>query len=168
MTEYLENIVKNEGRKQNNSRFKNIKNSITNYIVDTTAAWTFYTPTFATMEYLIAGMESEEILKSRLMAAGVQALVMRPYGKFREYWAKKWNANAESSRLKKFLVDTSALSIFQAPLYSAILYFSDVSLEEGLRALPVGILIGAASGRPYGYWLDKWRKIWGKKPTLSK
>jgi hypothetical protein len=33
--------------------------------------------------------------------------------------------------------------------------------------LPSGLAVGALSGRLYGYWLDKWRKLWKRKTTLD-
>lgn len=164
----LESIIQKACIEENNSSVKSTYYHCTNYLVDVSAAWIFYAPTFATTEYFIAGMSGDKVAKSRLMAAGVQAIIMRPYALFREWWAKYWNAGPKSSQLKKFLVDSTATSIFQIPLYSSMLYLNNCSFEEGIKALSVGIAMGAASGRPYGFWLDKWRKLCGKKPTLSK
>ena len=102
---------------------------IRKYTVDTTAAWMFYTPIMASIEKFIAGMDNKEVLKSRLFAAAYHAIFMRPYGKFREWYAKKWKADPDSSRFKKFLVDTSAMILVQTPSYSAILLLSGASLE---------------------------------------
>ncbi len=139
-----------------------------NYVVDMTAAWGFYTPLMASVEYFAAGMESEKVLKSRLMAAAYHAVLMRPYGKFRQWWADYWNVDYTSHPLKKFAIDTSAMIIFQVPSYSGILYLAGASLNEVLVALPVGLTVGVLSGRPFGYVLDKWRKLLGTKPTLDK
>lgn len=141
--------------------------SAKNYCIDTTAGWMFYTPLMAASEYLIAGMEGEKVLRSRIYAAGVHALVMRPFGKFREWWAKKWKTDETSSWKRKLFVDTSANVMFQVPVYSAILYHSGATIKEIAYALPVGLLIGTLSGRPYGYFLDKCRKVFGAKATLS-
>lgn len=142
--------------------------ALRNYVVDTTAALGFYTPLMASAEYFVAGMEPEKVLKSRLMAAAYHAIMMRPYGKFRQWWADYWHADHTSHPLKKFAVDTSATILFQVPAYSTILYLAGASLKEVLVALPVGLTIGALSGRPFGYVLDKWRKLCGTKPTLDK
>ena len=42
--------------------------AIKNYLVDTTAAWLFYTPVMASVEYFVAGMEPKEVAKSRLLS----------------------------------------------------------------------------------------------------
>ena len=152
----LEEIVNSENKP---STFKN-------YLVDTSAAIMVYTPLMASVEYF-SGMDSDEILKSRLFAAAANTIITRPYTIFREWWAKQWKADAKSSKTKKFLVDTSAMVMVQTPLYSGILYSSGASLEDIAVALPSGLIVGALSGRPFGYVLDKWRKLWGTKPTLD-
>lgn len=139
---------------------------IKNYLVDTTAALSFWTPIMASIEYFGAGMDSEEVLKSRLAAAAVHATIARPYGKLRQWIADKLHTNAQSSQSKKFAIDTLAMILTQAPLYSTILYCSGASLKEVAVALPTGLAIGAVSGRPYGYVLDKWRTLWGTKATF--
>ena len=142
-------------------------NVIKDYLVDTSAAWMFYTPVMAASEYFVAGMASKEVAKSRLMAMAVNAVVMRPYGKLRQNWADYWNADAHSSTLKKFAVDTSYSVLFQIPVYSSILFASGASFKESCAALPAGLVVGAIVGRPYGYWLDTWRNLLGRKSTLG-
>lgn len=166
-TEDLEKICTGVQTERKTSHSKNIAEAIKNYVVDTSASWMFYMPSLAASEYFIAKMEPLEVVKSRLFAMGVHALVMRPYGKVRQWWADRWNADEHSSKLKKFAVDTSASVLYQIPVYSAILYFSGVSLEEAAVALPSGLAIGTVSGRLYGYWLDKWRRVWKRKTTLD-
>ncbi len=140
--------------------------AIKNYIIDTSAALSFWTPIMTSIEYFGAGMDSEEVLKSRLAATTVHMTIARPYGKLRQWVADKMGANTESSQSKKFAIDTLAMISTQAPLYAGILYFSGASLQEVVVALPTGLAVGAVSGRPYGYCLDKWRKLWGTKTTF--
>ncbi len=147
---------------------KRFFDEVKNYVVDTTAGISFYTPIMAVSEYFIGGMDSYEVLKSRLFAGACYCVIMRPLGKFRRWYANLWNADPESSQLKKFLVDASATVITQIPLYSTILYSSGASLDEITKALPAGIAIGAATGRPFCYFWDKYRKFWGTKPVLDK
>lgn len=145
-------------------RIKTLKN----YVVDTTSSWVYWTPLMAMDELFISGMDGEEVLKSRLVAIGMGLIVARPQAIFRQYWADLWKADGDSSKLKKFIVDTTAQMAWQAPLYSTILYFSGVSWDEGTTALATGLVIGTVFGRFYGYFQDKWRKLWGTKPTLDK
>jgi hypothetical protein len=149
------------------SKYHSLLNSAKEYLVDTSASVTFYTPIMASMEYLVAGMELPEVLTSRIAAASLHLVTSRPFGKFREWYAGKWNADVNSSSTKKFLVDTSALLLYQILLYSSILACSGASLEEAVVALPTGLMIGASTGRGYGKFLDRWRKKCGTKPTLE-
>ncbi|HLC81103.1 MAG TPA: L-alanine exporter AlaE [Candidatus Nanoarchaeia archaeon] len=137
-----------------------------NYLVDTTAGLSFYTPIVAANEYFIAGMSSQEVLKTRTFGICVNLVLLRPAAKFRQWWADQWKANAESSAIKKFLIDTSSTIIISAPVYSAILYSSGASLKEAAIALPTGIATGILLARPYGFYLDHWRRHWGTKPTF--
>lgn len=137
------------------------------YFIDTSAAWVFYAPIMGCTEYFVVGMGSGEVVKSRVFSACVQAVSMRPYGMFREWWAHYWAADLKSSRVRKLSVEVSAMLMQQVPLYSLTLYCSGASWQEIGTALPVGICIGAVSARPYGYFLDNWRKLWGAKPVLD-
>ena len=104
--------VNNEINLETQVRENTFLNSAKEYLVDTSASVTFYTPLMASMEYLVADMEPNEVLASRVAAAGLHLVTSRLYGKFREWYADKWDANSESSRLKKFGVDTSAILLF--------------------------------------------------------
>ncbi|MBS3170116.1 L-alanine exporter AlaE [Candidatus Woesearchaeota archaeon] len=97
----------------------------------------------------------------------IALFVARPYGLFRQYWADSWKTDPTSSATKKLIVDTTAHFCFQLPFYSVILYVSGTSLREGITALIAGLTIGAVAGRPFGYFQDKWRKLWGTRPTLD-
>src|SRR3989344_861640 len=93
-----------EGIKKD-STFSRSSDSVKNYLVDTSFAWTYWTLVMAFTES-ISSMESEEILKSRLIGLAVQTFLSRPYGKFRQFWADLFKADANSSKLKKTFVDT--------------------------------------------------------------
>lgn len=136
------------------------------YVIDTTSSIVFFTPIMALMEYFIAGMTGSAVLTSRIIAIVIGVLLARVYGIFREWWAAYTKTNRESSKERKFIVDTSARVLFQLPTYPVFLFIAGASVHQVLIALPTGIAIGIASGRPYGYFLDVWRKLWGGKPTL--
>jgi len=57
MEKDLETIVGRENPKESR---KSLTERAKDYVVDTTAAWIFYTPVLAASEYLLAGMEPEE------------------------------------------------------------------------------------------------------------
>jgi hypothetical protein len=142
-----------------------LMNKLKDYLVDTSAIISFYTPLMASVEFS-AGMDLQEVSYSRLYSMMFHSAFGRPYGKYRDWFANKFNTNKDSSKTKKFMVDTSALMLWQIPNYSLILYASGASLEEITLALPLGLTVGAISGRPYGYFLDKWRTYFGRKTTL--
>lgn len=160
-----ENVSEDYSGKENASE-RPASSKLKSYIVDTTSSWLYWTPVM-TLTELCSGMEAEEIVNSRLIAMGLALGIARPHGMFRQYWADLWKADANSSKKKKVFVDITANACFQAPIYSAILYLSGVSLEEGAAALATGLTIGAIGSRPFGYVQDKWRKLWGTKPTLD-
>jgi hypothetical protein len=140
--------------------------SLKRYAVDTFAGITYFQPLLGINEYFISGMDEKEVLKSRLTGLFISLLINRPYGKFRQYWAELWDTNAESSKLRKYLVDSSALVMFQLPLYFGALKISGADNDEIIRALPIGISLGLISGRPFGWYLDKVRTFCGTKATL--
>jgi hypothetical protein len=140
--------------------------SLKRYAVDTFAGITYFQPLLGINEYFISGMDEKEVLKSRLTGLFISLLINRPYGKFRQYWAELWDTSTESSKLRKYLVDSSALVMFQLPLYFGALKISGADNDEIIRALPIGISLGLISGRPFGWYLDKVRTFCGTKATL--
>ncbi|MSR85864.1 L-alanine exporter AlaE [Candidatus Woesearchaeota archaeon] len=142
-----------------------IKRECKQYLVDVAATWAFYLPTMAGIEF-ISGMDSEEVVRSRLTSAATAIVIARPFTKLRSSWAGYLDANSGSSPSKKFLVDTSITLITQPPTYAAILYLSGASLKEAAVAIPTGLLFGAASARLFGKFLDSWRSYFGVEATL--
>ena len=146
---------------------KTIKKEAKGYMTDTSAALIFYNPIFAANEYFVGGLESEEVLSTRIGMSIAGLFISRPYGKFREYWAKRCKTNPDSSRLRKFVTDVSGNLLFTTPIYSTIMWASGASPEEMTLALPAGLTAATIVGRPYGWFLDKWRKRFGVKPVLD-
>lgn len=144
-----------------------VKREAKGYMADTSAVFLFYNPILAANEYFLGGLEPKEVLTTRISMSIAGLFTSRLYGKFREYWAKKCKTNPDSSRLRKFVTDTTGIVVFYTPIYSAGMLLSGASAEEIAVALPAGTVIGALTGRPYGWCLDKWRKIWKVKPVLD-
>lgn len=136
------------------------------YLVDSIATTLFYTPLMALTEYL-SGMDPEEIVQTRSYGVISHLIIGRPYGIFREWWINFWNTTSSSSFQQKLLVETSARLIMQTPVYATLLYASGASLGEIALALPSGLAMAIATGRPFGYFLDKWRRYCGIKPSLE-
>ena len=115
-----------------------------------------------------SGMDSEEILKSRATGLVFSFTLSRPYSLFRNWCADVCHADASSSKSRKLIVDATASALFQIPFSTGTyLLIAGASLQETAVALPAVLTIAAVSGRPYGYLLDKWRKLWGATGTLE-
>lgn len=142
------------------------REGIKNYLIDTSAAVAFSLPLSATIEHYIAHMENEQVLRTRMCAIAAHLLLGRPYGKFRDWWAKTLHVDASSPRLAKYLTDSSARVLYQIPVYPVVLFISGADWENGKVAYPTSLVIGAFTGIAYGYCLDLWRKFFGAKPTL--
>ncbi|HLC22386.1 MAG TPA: L-alanine exporter AlaE [Candidatus Nanoarchaeia archaeon] len=142
------------------------REGIRNYLIDTSAAVTFSLPLSVTIEHYIADMENEQVLRTRMCAIAAHLLLGRPYGKFRDWWAKTLHVDASSHRLAKYLTDSSARLLYQIPVYPVVLFISGADWEKGKVAYPTSLAIGAVTGIAYGYCLDLWRKFFGAKPTL--
>lgn len=149
-------------------RYQAAKDAVSNYLVDFSAGTMFYTPLMASGEYFIAGMEPEEVLKSRIAAMGIHAICFRPIGKLRNAAANYFNLDENSTSYKKWASDVGSTLAIQLPTYSLALMTSGASLKEGLVALGVGATVTAVSGRAFGKWMDTWRGIWGKERALKK
>ena len=120
-------------------------------------------------EYFIGGMEFDEVLTTRATMALTTLFINRPYGKFRDIWAKKvMKADGYSSKLKKFTTDVTASAVFYAPVYTAMIKASGASWEETGSALAGGMALITLTGRSFGGVLDKSRELFGIKPALNK
>ena|SRR3989344_9284720 len=168
----LESIVDTESKKRKLHRWLTktpFQRWIKNWLVDSTAINVFYTPTLAFNELVIAGMGSYETLKARLISIPLGFLLGRPFGWCRQIYAKHiFKADENSSKTRKFLVDTTASLVFNAPVYASILTVSGASLNEIAIGLPSYAILNTVLARPYGWFLDQFRKPFGIKPTLDK
>jgi hypothetical protein len=142
------------------------------YGVDVLSGWIYYTPTYALQE-LVAGKDSEAILKTRLIGLGVHAIVMRPVGMVRNYVAKKWNVTKDSSAWDKIKVNLIGVTPIQSVAYAGMLIGGMAWSDEwnwGASAIAWGIGVGIGAGHsiPYGFVQDKIRKVFGVKPAIAK
>ena len=161
------NIVEFPFRSQKYGLGDFLTTDVTSYVVDCSSASVFYNPLLLGVEGCVAGMDALEIAASRAAATVTHFTIMRPYGIFREWSANKLGITKDSHPLSKTVFDTTAFVAFQIPCYWAILTFSGASPDEIKTALPLGTALGVITGRPYGKFLDGWRKYWGTKSTLD-
>jgi hypothetical protein len=134
------------------------------FIADTTALILFFTTTGIINERFLAGMSWEQVFHARLLGAALMIPVGRPYGIWRD-WIMQ---HARPNRVSQLLWDSLALVSFQVPIYAAIIAVSGASG----RGLLVGVL-GATSimlvcGRPYGFFLNWVRALFGIHPGGSR
>ena len=156
--------------KEKRSRYASMKelgNLATDYLVDVSAGWTFFTPIYAAMEHYVAGMDSGEVIDSRTAGLVAHAIAMRPNGLLRNALAKKWNVTKQSPFYKKWAVNACAQTPIQAVMYTGMLAYSGASVKEIAIALPIGLAMAFPLFEPFGRWMDKWRKIWGKDPAIK-
>ncbi len=165
ISESLPNVT--SGTYDQRSFYQKAKDAATNYLVDVSSGWIFFTPLYAAMEYFAFDGDFEKIKRSRGAALVAHAIAMRPTGKLRNYFAKKWNVNKKSPFKKRLAVNVTAGTPIQALLYTGALLYSGASINEFLVALPTGLAIGAPLFEPFGLWMDKWRKIWGKEQAIK-
>lgn len=96
---------------------------------------TMVTFSFATgmaIEILISGMTLEQSLTSRCSAIFLNLIIARPYGIFRDWILKCFNA---PDGFKKRLLDLTAFILFQIPVYIIVLLFSGANAEQIIKAV---------------------------------
>jgi hypothetical protein len=141
--------------------------SLKAYLVDTSARILLYVPAIGVWEKLVAGMENAEVLKSRIGAVAANFIAGRAHGVIRELLSRLTRTHEASSPARKLALDTAAATVVGVTSYSTVLACSGVSLDEALIALPFGLLFTSCTGRPYGRFLDWYRRVWGTTPVLD-
>ncbi len=141
--------------------------SLRGYLVDTSARILFYVPAIGVWEKLVAEMENGEVLKSRAGAVVANFIAGRAHGVAREWLSRMTRTHEGSSGGRKLVIDTAAATVVGVTSYSTVLALSGVSLDEALIALPFGLLFTSCTGRPYGRFLDWYRRVCGTTPVLD-
>jgi hypothetical protein len=141
------------------------------FAVDVASAWIYYTPMYAIQE-LACGKDPETVLKTRLLGCAVHAVVMRPTGMLRNYFANKWNVTKKSSFIDQSKVNIAGVIPIQAVAYSAMLYAGmawsgNYDWKASAYAFGVGLAIGLVHAPIYGKAQDKFRRLFGVKPAIK-
>ena len=145
-----------------NERFKKLKGSRTyRFMVDAFAMNAFSIAICTPNELLIAGMDFEEYIRTRLTALVLNTLTGRPYGVWRDWLIRKVKIRKESPLGMKYVGDTVAFIGFQLPLYWLSMTVGRAELTEMISASMTLTIIAGLTGRPYGVWLDKFRNECG-------
>jgi hypothetical protein len=127
------------------------------FAADTLALVTFFTLTGALNERYVAGMDWSEVARARLIGAPLMVLTARPYGLWRD-WAMAWLAGPRIVR------DALALTVFQVPIYGAILWAGGAAADQMLAGCLGFAALMLLVGRPNGIWLDFVRSRFGLAP----
>ncbi|MBW1896862.1 MAG: L-alanine exporter AlaE [Deltaproteobacteria bacterium] len=140
-----------------NERFEKLQGSRTyRFMVDAIAMNAFSFAICTPNELLIAGMDFEEYIRTRLTALVLNTFTGRPYGVWRDWLIRKCKISKESPLGMKYVGDTVAFMGFQLPLYWLSMTVGRAELTEMISASIAGL-----TGRPYGVWLDKFRNECG-------
>lgn len=141
--------------------------SLKAYWVDTTARIFWYVPILGFWEKFVVGMDNSEIFISRTAAIFWNFGIGRLHGKTREWLSTLTSITSQSPAYQKFLLDTLTGLVVTFTSYAASLAISGASIEEAKVALPFALIFGLSTGRPYGRFLDWYRKKWRTTPVLN-
>lgn len=157
----LEKIVQNE----------NYSNSlIRRWAVDTSLAHIVYTPIYGLAEHFYVGMNTEDLLKSRGIGLAIGSGTTLAYTLFADWLLKKCDVTKESSKLKRYAIETlGGLAGFALGLggYQAILTILGIPQEQNEKAIIAAVAITLATTYHFRIYMNKWRKYWGVKPTVD-
>jgi len=129
-------------------------------VADTLALVTFAFAVGMFAEVVVSGLSLYQSLQSRLMAIPLNTAVARPYGMYRDWLFFKTRAR-QKGRFVRGVVDIFALWTFMTPQYAAVLFFVGAAPGQILTAcLTISVLMSVI-GRPYGLYLELWRRIFG-------
>ncbi|TNC47697.1 L-alanine exporter AlaE [Rubellimicrobium rubrum] len=131
------------------------------FLADTLALLVFFTSTGVLNERFVAGMDWDEVARSRGIGAALMVLTARPYGLWRGWVLGRFAGEGRRSQL---VWDTIALVSFQVPIYAAILVAGGAEGAEVVQGCLGVTVIMLVSGRPYGLWLDWVRSCFGLPP----
>ena len=138
------------------------------YWVDTSARILWYVPLLGLWEKFGVGMDNAEILASRSIAIAWNLFLGRFHGKVREWLSKATGIDEHSSGARKLALDTATGMVVTFVSYTTTLMMAGVSLDKAFKAIPFALAFGIATGRPYGRFLDWYRKKWGTLPVLNR
>lgn len=161
LEKFVENL-KDNGKKKSLSLYL--------YGVDVGSGLTYYTPMYAGQE-LISGKDIDTVINTRLLGIIGLGIGLRPVGKLRNYFAKRWNVNKDSSFLEKLKLNAAAILPIQAGVYGSML-IGGMAISDNWEwaatgtAYGLGMSVAAFHTFPFGWFQDKFRKVMGVKPAV--
>ena len=141
------------------------KNRAYRFSVDTTASLIFYNSINAVNELAIAGADIKACLKARAVGSLINVATARVYGKYRDWLYRMMEIEENSSSFKKLATDTFALATYGTPLYLSNLALAGFEKDQIAAAVTASLVYSCFIGRPYGIFLDWFRKGFGLDPA---
>ena len=138
-------------------RFPNIRSRL---VADTLALVTFAFAVGMFAEVVVSGLSLYQSLQSRLMAIPLNTAVARPYGMYRD-WLFSRTRGRQRGKLLQMAVDIFAMWTFMMPQYAAVLFFVGAAPGQIFTACVTISVLMLLIGRPYGLYLELWRRIFG-------
>lgn len=130
------------------------------FLADTFAMVVFSTVAGMFVELVIADMTLAQSAQARVTAIPIMLITARPYGAFRD-WVFVLSGAKTGGQVRRGLADIGAFVAFQLPLYAMILLLAGANLRQVAAACATATIILAISGRPYGVFLERCRRLFG-------
>lgn len=132
------------------------------FLIDTLATIVFFTAVAAFSELVIAGMEPDEVLTTRLLMVPIMIGTGRPYTRWRDWLIARLRPRR---RWAVAVTDIAAFLAFQVPVYGGTLLVAGASLAETLAAIGSAVVFMIVLARPFGLFVDRVRQTFGLAPT---
>ncbi|QQA43541.1 L-alanine exporter AlaE [Pelagovum pacificum] len=132
------------------------------FIIDTIATIAFFTVVATFSELVIAGMDTSEVLTTRLVMVPVMIVTGRPYTRWRDWLFARVQPRG---RLSAALTDIAAFLAFQVPVYGTTLMIAGASAAEALVAIGSAATFMILLARPFGLFVELVRRISGVEPA---
>jgi hypothetical protein len=133
------------------SMLLNSNGKLRRFIVDTVATVCFFTIVAAITELYVAGMEPQEVLKTRLIMIPMMAITGRPYGAWRDWF---FNTTKPTVSWSKTIIDALAFMSFQLPIYALTLVIAGADYNEVIILLTSTAILMLIVSRPFGIYLE--------------
>ena len=134
--------------------------NIYRFAVDTTASLIFYNAVNGSNE-LYHSTDPVKCLKTRAVGSVINVATARFFGIYRDFIYRKFDIGETAGQGRKFLADAFATTTFGTPLYTSLLYFMDYEPEQLAKASGSFFVYSLFISRPYGWFLDYFRTIFG-------
>lgn len=126
--------------------------------VDNLALNIFIVITAFFVEVVFSGIPLSVFWKGRLIMIIPNTIVVEPYNLTRNWFDSKF-CKFKSNRLRQVSRDTLTFIIYRVPLVFIVLTMLGAPMINIINAVVVATLISGFTGRPYGIFLDWFRRL---------